>query len=189
MDEEVSPRERARSRVHLAIEQIEPFKRLYDRFVGNKLPAKAALTDAIKEFEVTPDAAQEAVDTFIVNLKFVGLLTTLSGADRIVTIDHLLDSLPGVPIGPTTRVMADVPEGRKSQVVTSEHAHFETTCFYISPIGEDGSEQRRHADLFLISFVEPALDRFGLKIVRADAIDKPGVITRQVIDTLLNRDL
>jgi hypothetical protein len=71
VDDDVSPRERARARVRLAIEEIEPFKRLYERFVGNKLPAKAAMTDAIKEFEVSAESAEEAVDTFIVNLRFV----------------------------------------------------------------------------------------------------------------------
>ena len=54
LDEEASPRERARAKIRLAIEQIDPFKKLYERFVGNKLPAKAAMVDAISEFDVSP---------------------------------------------------------------------------------------------------------------------------------------
>jgi hypothetical protein len=194
LDEEASPRERARAKIRLAIEQIDPFKKLYERFVGNKLPAKAAMVDAISEFDVSPEAAGEAVDTFIVNLKYVGLLATLSGAERIVTIEHLLDSLPASSMTRTIRAMGETETEPsvviiKTQIITSEQASFDTTCFYISPIGEDDSEQRRHSDLFLGSFVEPALDQFGLKIVRADAIDKPGVITKQIIEFIVRSRL
>ena len=35
------------------------------------------------------------------------------------------------------------------------------------------------------SFVEPAVEEFGLTVVRADAIDKPGIITRQIIDYVM----
>lgn len=127
------------------------------------------------------------MDTFIVNLRFVGLLQTLSGAERIVTLDHMLDALPAstvVPLAQTSTI-----SGEHRSLVTQEHAEFETTCFYITPIGEDGSEQRRHSDLFLGNIVEPALQPFGLRVVRADAIDKPGMITRQIIEYLLRSRL
>jgi len=93
-DEQIQPRERARARASLAIKEIAPFNAVYEEFEGLRLPAKAALVDAMKKHEVVDDAAEEAVDTFVVNLRFVGLLKTLSGADRIIKIDHLLDDLP-----------------------------------------------------------------------------------------------
>src|SRR4051812_8405570 len=46
VDEQVSAREQARARIMLAIERIDPFAKLYEKFVGNKLPAKAVLIDA-----------------------------------------------------------------------------------------------------------------------------------------------
>lgn len=39
------------------------------------------------------------------------------------------------------------------------------------------------------NIVEPALQSFGLKVIRADAIDKPGMITRQVIEYILRSRL
>ena len=190
VEEDLPPREIARARIKLAIEDIEPFKKLHDHFAGNKLPARAALTDAIKEFGVPEQLAEESVDTFIVNLRYVGLLQTLSGAERIVTVSHYLDSLPSIS---ETRIGAPVAgtahQRMSTAIVTSEHAQFETTCFYVTPIGDDGSEQRKHSDLFLGSIVEPALEQFGLKVIRADAIDKPGTITRQIIDYLLRSRL
>ena len=188
VDEENPARELSRSRIKLAIEDIEPFKNLFVQFAGNKLPARAALTDAIKKFDVPEELAGEAVDTFIVNLRFVGLLQTLSGAERIVTINHYLDTLP------TTKETLPISSSNFHQntttaIITSDHAQFETACFYVTPIGEEGSEQRKHSDLFLGSIVEPALEQFGLKVIRADAIDKPGTITRQIIDYLLRSRL
>lgn len=134
--------------------------------------------------------AAEAVDTFIVNLRFVGLLKILSGAERIISLDAMLSELPAGKAPDHSRIPPMAPMPRSStSIITSEHAQFESTCFYIAPIGEDGSEPRRHSDLFLGSIVEPALEQFKLNVVRADAIDKPGVITRQIIDYIMRSRL
>jgi hypothetical protein len=190
VDDEIPKREQIKSRIQLAIFNIDPFARLYERFAGNKLPMRPALVDAIKEFEVSAEYAEEAVDTFVVNLRFLGLLQTLSGSERLVTVDHLLDALPSSSLrdlSTSSQTIASSLLG--GHLVTSEHAHFETTCFYIAPIGEAGSEQRKHSDLFLGSIVEPALEQLGLTVVRADAIDKPGTITKQIVEYLLKSRL
>jgi hypothetical protein len=62
-------------------------------------------------------------------------------------------------------------------------------CFYISPIGEENSEHRKHADLFLGALVEPAAEKLGLSVVRADRIGEPGMITGQIIAHILNAGL
>lgn len=185
-------REITRARVKLAIEEVEPFKRLYDQFVNNRLPARAVLVDAMVAGGVSPEVSEEGVDTFIVNLRYVGLLQTLSGADRIVTVDHLLDTLPASVVTPPMPGIFAQPAATtaESRVITSEgQATFDTTCFYVTPIGEPDSIERRHSDLFLASIVEPALVPFNLKVVRADAIDKPGMITRQVLEYLIHSRL
>jgi hypothetical protein len=174
---------------------IEPFRQLYERFTNSKLPAKAVLTDAIKEFGVSDEFAEEGVDTFIVNLRFIGLLQTLSGAERIVAISHLLDSLPTSRISGAQTQLAPAssegqgPTGEGRSIITQERAAFETTCFYITPIGDEGSDERKHSDLFLGNIIEPALSTFGLSVIRADNIDKPGMITRQVIEHLIRSRL
>ncbi|WP_245516874.1 hypothetical protein [Rhizobium leguminosarum] len=185
VDPQIAPRDQARARIKVAIEDIEVFSKLHERFVGKTLPARAALIDAVVELGSARDAAEEAVDTFIVNLRFVGLLVTLSGAERIVSKDHALDQLPSS--GNLSRPVISLES--KGAIVTVEHAHYETTCFYITPIGAVDSDQRRHSDLFLGSFVEPALQSFGLTVVRADGIDKPGVITKQIIEYIVKSRL
>lgn len=185
VDDHTSQKEKILSQVRLAIEQVEPFQKLYEKFVGNKLPAHAVLIDAAKDLGIDTSHAPEAVDTFIVNLRFVGLLKMLSGAERIVSLDMLLSDVPATSAFPTLKTTL----GSGTSVVTSDHAQFESTCFYIAPIGEDGSETRKHPDLFLGTIVEPALEPFQLTVVRADAIDQPGVITRQIIDYIMRSRL
>ena len=185
-DDEASPRERARVRAQLAILNVPVFKTLYEQFVGNKLPAKQVLIDAAKEQGLSAELAEEAVETFIVNLKYVGLLQTLSGADRIITVDHLLDSLPPAT-GPRVTVVGGPAPPRVYDGLSA--SSFDEICFYITPIGEDGSEERKHSDLFLGSLVEPALEPFKLQVVRADKIEKPGMITKQIIEHLVRSRL
>lgn len=185
VDEQMAPREQARVKANLAIFSIEPFQKLHEKFVGNKLPAHAVLIDAAKDVGIDSSHAAEAVDTFVVNLRFVGLLRTLSGAERIISLDMLLGDLP---TSSETTTVRPILSGQ-TNIVTSEQAQFESTCFYIAPIGSDGSEPRKHSDLFLGTIVEPALEPFGLRVIRADAIDKPGVITRQIIDYIMRSRL
>lgn len=188
VDENISKREQAGVRARLAILDVMPFQKLYSRFTSARLPAKAVLVDALKEFGVPVQFADEGVDTFIVNLRFLGLLQTLSGADRIVSIEHLLDSLP--PSGATSVTPLAIPAAAGARtVITQESGTFETTCFYITPIGDEGSDARKHSDLFLGSIVEPALGPFSLKVVRADNIAEPGIITRQIIEHLFRSRL
>lgn len=185
VDEQVTAREQARTRVELAISRIEPFQKLYDKFAGNKLPAHAVLIDAAKDAGIDAAHAAEAVDTFVVNLRFVGLLRTLSGAERIISLDMLLGDLPAAAAAATPAIVGPT----STSIITAEHAQFESTCFYIAPIGDEGSEARKHSDLFLGSIVEPALETFQLTVIRADAIDKPGIITRQIIDYIMRSRL
>lgn len=193
VDEELPTRERAKARIKLAIEDIEIFDGLYRKLIGNKLPPRAALIDAAKDLQVPPELAEEAVDTFVVNLRHVGLLQTLSGAERIVSVEHYLDSLPSTSTATATYApkLNPTPEtpAARGDLITALHAEFETTCFYITPIGAEGSEQRKHSDLFVSSIIEPAIESFGLKLIRADNIDKPGTITRQIIDYILRSRL
>ncbi len=187
VDEQYNIREQTRIRAELAIMGIEPFQKLYEKFVSNKLPAHAVLIDSAKDYGIDDHYASEAVDTFVVNLRFVGLLKTLSGAERIVSIDTLLGELPSVPLSQPAAAAAKTQNA--TSLITSDHAQFESTCFYIAPIGDEISEARKHSDLFLGSIVEPAMEPFNLKVVRADAIDKPGIITRQIIDYIMKSRL
>jgi hypothetical protein len=59
---------------------------------------------------------------------------------------------------------------------------FDKECFFISPIGDDGSETRRRADGVLDAIVIPAAEAVGLTAVRADRIGEGGQVNLQVIE-------
>jgi hypothetical protein len=58
----------------------------------------------------------------------------------------------------------------------------EKECFFIAPIGADGSDIRRRSDGVRDYIVKPAMAEFGLEVLRADDLKKPGQITLQVIE-------
>ncbi len=62
----------------------------------------------------------------------------------------------------------------------------EQVCFLIAPIGEEKSDVRDHSDKTLRDIVRPAATKLKLKAMRADNISRPGMITLQVIDYIVN---
>lgn len=183
---ELSERERTRARFALAIERFEPFKALYERYVNNKLPAVSVMRDHVAATSKLDDAsASAAVETFIVNAKYVGVLKPIAGVERLLSLEHALDLLPGRSVLPPDDSGTDVtirrgPTGQPA----ARDTDWDHTCFYVTPIGDEDSEARRHADVFLANIVEPAIESLGrgFTVVRADHIDRPGMITAQVIE-------
>jgi hypothetical protein len=63
---------------------------------------------------------------------------------------------------------------------------FDKECFFIAPIGEEGSEVRKRSDGVLDWVVRPAAKAAaGLVTVRADDVGEPGQITAQAIQHCL----
>jgi hypothetical protein len=186
---DAAAREILAARFRLAISQVEPFAKLYEQFKGNKVPNASVMRDFLVEQGYTEAEVAECVDTFLVNVKFLGILRTLSGAERLLPIEHVLEELPSSsnrPAGPLSR-----PEVAAAESTGEQQGAVDWTkiCFYIAPIGADGSEHRKHSDLFLSSIVEPALEEFGLEVIRADQIGRAGMISRQVIEHIVRAKL
>jgi hypothetical protein len=62
-------------------------------------------------------------------------------------------------------------------------------CFVISPIGEEGSAVRAHADDVLEFIIRPALSRCDVVAVRADQIAESGTITDEMFREIVNADV
>jgi hypothetical protein len=61
-------------------------------------------------------------------------------------------------------------------------------CFVIQPIGKPDSPTRKHADKVVKHLIEPvAGEHFA--IARADKLGKPGIITTQIVEHLLDAEL
>ncbi|MCB0879447.1 MAG: hypothetical protein KDC46_10785 [Thermoleophilia bacterium] len=186
---DVLPRERARARYRLAIEGIPVFRALFERFSGAKVPSQQVMRDfLVSDHATSAEDAKEAVEVFILNARYIGAIKTLSGAERILTLDHMLDELPSagqqpaaLPTGDDGSHPVSKSTTRAASVVTSDLKH---ACFYIAPIGEEGSDVRKHSDLILGQIVEPAIEELGLdlRVVRADKLTQPGMISKQIMD-------
>ncbi|UIN31520.1 hypothetical protein [Microbacterium binotii] len=195
-------RARLAARLQLAIADVPPFSGIYEQFKNNRIPASNVIRDFVVEQSLaSEDAADECVETFLANARDLGLLTNYAGAERLLTFETLLedaatepDPAPadaqGPPASETVKVL-DVPrpDAASPARIIADTSDLSNVCFLVTPIGEPDSIQRQHADLMLGSLIEPALAPLGLRIVRADRISTPGLITGQVIDHLVRSPL
>jgi hypothetical protein len=63
------------------------------------------------------------------------------------------------------------------------------SCFVISPIGAEDSEERKHADAVFKYIIEPATGECGLFPHRSDHLSHPGRISDEMYARILNDDL
>ena len=183
---DVSPVEQSKARFRLAIEAIPPFKTLYERFKGNKLSSEAILRHVLIENGFPQSQVSGAVNTFILNAKYVGILRTVAGVERVFSVEHVMEELERTGKARGALPASKLPVGTSTERISEAQGSREKISFYLTPIGDPDSETRKHADLFLNSIVEQAIEEFGLKVVRADHIAQPGMITRQVIEHVVN---
>lgn len=183
VDPAVPPKQRTKARFELAIQNVAPFNKLYEQYKGSKMPTLQVMQDGLDGIDVGD--RPQCVDVFVQNAKFVGILRMAEGAEVIVPIDEAVgaETSAGVGASPGASItLANVP-------VAAEN--FDNVCFFIAPIGDAGSEPRKHSDAILASYVEKALQSVEphLKVVRADKIEQPGMISKQVIEYLLKSRL
>jgi hypothetical protein len=65
----------------------------------------------------------------------------------------------------------------------------EKECFFIAPIGDDGSEIRERTDKLMEYIVDEAVSDYDYSVTRADQMDQPGSITNQIIEKTVNSEL
>ena len=179
---------RKSAQFELGIRKVEPFAVLFDAFVGKRLPSHEVMRDLLLQKVKGLDDPRECVDLFVVNAKFLGLLRNIGGVETLVAVEDAFDSSSGDRQDPNQSTSdgpspATAPAGVSASPGSVGQVDWENLCFFIAPIGSDGSDERKHSDLFLRQIVEPALAE-TLTVIRADEIDASGLITSQVIEYL-----
>jgi hypothetical protein len=184
VDSAAAPRAQRQAAFDLAIDGVPPFKLLYEQYKGKRLPEREVMKDVLKDSSIDVPDMDECVDTFTVNVKDLDLLRTLGGAETLISIEQAIDELPNTLPKSATSAGAVTAPSSTSAAKSPTAVDWNSICFYITPIGSEDSEERRHADLFMSSLVQPALDEIGLTVVRADQIGEPGMITSQILEYL-----
>ncbi len=179
--------DRLQASFDLSIDGVAPFKLLYEHYKDKRLPEREVIKDFLKDSSIEVPDLDECVDTFIVNAKDLNLLRTIGGAETLVSVDQTIEEIVRNNKGngaSTSAQIAISPEAKKVLAGTNDSHDWQKICFYITPIGAEDSEQRKHSDLFMSSLVQPALEELGLTVIRADQIGEPGMITTQVLECL-----
>lgn len=161
--------------------------KFYSEYNGKLLPEGDFLDNVLENrFGIPRERVEEAKNIILTNAKLADIITTHQNGKQTIRLD-------AAPRQHSSEI--DEPQDR-SQVFTDDlhdapppntaHANSEAVCFYITPIGEEGSEVRRHADMLMRHLVEPAFATFNLKVVRADRIEKSGLISQQIFEHIVS---
>ncbi len=194
-NDDTAPSKKLTARFNLAIKNHSPFNFLYEKIKSNKVPAKEVIADYLSEADVEEKEKAECIDTFTLNAKFLGLLRTIGGSERLVPIEQVIEEAPQSPqkqaeeSSGLSSVLSTLPNVVVNGDAPQSAEDFSKICFYISPIGKEDSEERRHADFLMEYIIKPAVKEFDLTVVRADQIGKPGMIGKQVIEHILKARL
>jgi hypothetical protein len=162
--------------------------KFYTDYNGHTLPDRTHFPNVLENrYQIPRDRTGEAIELITSNGRFAGILHDQPDGTTVVKLDDIGISVEKKPTGPSADFA--VAPTQPTQEVSPSQYDWQKTCFFITPIGEDGSEQRRHADMMLKHVIEPVAQEFGLQVVRADKIERSGLITQQIFEQLARAKL
>lgn len=157
------------------------FSRFFTDYNGSPFPADAHLTNVLEvRYNLPRERVEEAAALLRENGLFAAILHQQSDGSTIVRLDP---GTTGVP-KPSEAPKSDELEQPVGALPTADKGDFAKMCFVITPIGDEESYERKHANLVLKNVVEPVASELGLVTLRADQIDRSGIITKQIFECL-----
>jgi hypothetical protein len=154
--------------------------RFYTDYNGKFLPDGEFFNNVLQtRYTIPKDRVEEARTLIIENAKYCGLLIEHDSNKKTIRLD-------GASIKPDLEApeLNNTDEDMATDIITDFPA--ENICFYITPIGEEGTEIRKHSDMLLKHLIEPAFLKHGIKVIRADKIEKSGLISQQIFEYLVS---
>lgn len=149
------------------------FSRFFTDYAGSLWPGNEVLDVILtRRYNVPAERVAEATTLLRENGLFARILRPHpDGTLRVHLTQVESEIIAEPPIAPA--VLSD-----------PEQPEYKTMCFIITPIGDDDSTERKHANLVLKGIIEPVVKDLGLVPVRADQIDRAGIINQQVFECL-----
>ena len=155
------------------------FSRFFTDYNGSPFPAEEHIGNVLEvRYGVPRERVEEAKVLLRDNGLFAGILRQSEGG-MVVRLDPTTTGVPA----PAEHLPPPAVVESAEQVPTGAQG-YDTMCFVVTPIGEDDSDQRRHANMILRNVIEPVVAELGLHAMRADQIDRAGLITKQIFQCL-----
>lgn len=152
------------------------FSRFFTDYNASPFPAEEHIGNVLEvRYGVPRERSQEATALLRENAIFSGILQQQADGSMLVRLDPTF-AATALPAAPES---VDVAPGPSVPAID-----FAQMCFVITPIGDDESEERKHANMMLKNLIEPVVSDLGLFARRADQIDRSGIITQQTFECL-----
>lgn len=151
--------------------------KFYNDFNNHPIPNSEFFPNVLEsKYGVPRERTSEAIGIVIQNAEFAGILEN-KGPNQSPIIRISTSSAIKNAVGLESEINVD-----PTVASSLDGAEWEKVCFFITPIGDEGTEVRKHADMLLKHLLEPTFSELGLRVVRSDAIDRSGLITQQIFE-------
>jgi hypothetical protein len=156
--------------------------RFYSDYSSSLLPQGDIFKNVLEQrYAIPKDRTDETINLILSNARYGKLLQEQhDGKLKLLSTNEAV----GVGRKPEQELSSPQSGGEVTNLapINEQPTDFNKACFIISPIGEDSSPQRKHADAMLNHLIAPVLEQFGVKPIRADKIGKPGHMTQQMVE-------
>jgi hypothetical protein len=153
--------------------------RFYSDYGASLLPSGDIFRNVLEQkYGIPQSRIDETIDLILKNARFAELLDEQpDGKYRLRSGNEAVGIGPAAP--PTGAAATEAPSAPPE---TDSATDYKNACFVITPIGDEGSPERKHADTMLRHLITPVLKEHNLTAIRADQIAKPGHVTKQTVE-------
>lgn len=158
--------------------------KFYSDYSRHPVPGDSHFPNVLEtKFGVPRARTTEAIDIIRDNGKLAAIWVVDANGNPEIRLSAA--RIPGETPTDASEPVSPAEELQEEQTTdAAQQADWGKICFYITPIGEEDSENRKHADLLLKHLLEPVAAEFDLKVIRADKIERSGLITQQIFEHL-----
>lgn len=161
--------------------------KIYSDYNKHPIPEDSFFINALEQkYTVPKPKASEIKEILLKNAEFANIITTSNdGNTKLLNLNNDIKTTPSNIITTYVPTISNAGDDTIDLVPSFQeigHIDYSKTCFIITPIGGDDSIERKHANMILNHLIKPVCDELGLKVVRADTIDKAGLITQQILE-------
>jgi hypothetical protein len=169
------------------------FSKFFTEYDKHPMPQEMYLNNLLEtKLGIPRERIEEAKKIIIDNINYTGIraIDEKTGREIIDLNTPTPDKTDLAEVAKESFVLdVDTTEELMTLSTEQEEQSWNKTCFVVCPIGEEDSEQRKHSDMILRHLIQPVLSEVGFSVIRADKIEKSGLITQQILEHLVKARL